>query len=275
MRRLGIGQSPEKSFAAASVSSVKSVFSEDRPLPEKHTDATDRHFANLQSVSPVKHEIFVEALVLTPALNNWLSQPYRAFGKRLLDLCISASALLAVAPLFALIAVLVKLTSRGPAFFVQERLGRGGTTFRAYKFRTMTDRLRVSHQEIFGKADEVTAVGYWLRRFKLDELPQLWNIVNGDMSLVGPRPALPAQLAEYTDLARRRLHVRPGLTGLAQVHGNIHLTWPERWVYDAEYVAGVSFALDVWIIARTIGVVLLGEERFLSKPADHSARRAA
>ena len=215
---------------------------------------------------------------MIPAMKNWFTQPYRTFGKRLLDLCVSASALLAIAPLFALIAMLVKLTSRGPAFFVQERLGRNGTTFRTYKFRTMTDRLRVSHQEIFGKADEVTAVGYWLRRFKLDELPQLWNILNGDMSLVGPRPALPAQLAEYTDLARCRLLARPGLTGLAQVHGNIHLTWPERWVYDAEYVACASFALDVRIIVRTIGVVLLGEERFLSKPADsvdQSARRAA
>ncbi len=208
-------------------------------------------------------------------MNRWLTQPYRAFGKRLLDLCLSASVLLSVAPLFAAIAVLIKLTSRGPVFFVQERLGRGGTTFRTYKFRTMTDRLRVSHQEIFGKTDEVTAVGYWLRRFKLDELPQLWNIFNGDMSLVGPRPALPTQLAEYTDLAHCRLLERPGLTGLAQVHGNIHLTWPERWVYDADYVARVSLALDVWIIARTIGVVLLGEERFLSKPVDQSARRAA
>ena len=206
---------------------------------------------------------------------EWFTHPYRTFGKRLLDLSVSASALLAIAPLFALIAMLVKLTSRGPVFFVQERLGRGGTTFRTYKFRTMTDRLRVSHQEIFGKTDEVTSVGYWLRRFKLDELPQLWNIVNGDMSLVGPRPALPAQLAEYTDLARCRLLVRPGLTGLAQVYGNIHLTWPERWVYDAEYAAGVSFALDVWIIVRTIGVVLLGEQRFLSKPVEHSNRRAA
>ena len=215
---------------------------------------------------------------MIPTLKTCLTQPYRAFGKRLLDLTASLPTLVAVAPLFALIAVLVKLTSRGPVFFVQERLGRGGATFRTYKFRTMTDRTRTSHQEIFGKTDEVTAVGYWLRRFKLDELPQLWNIANGDMSLVGPRPALPAQLAEYTDVARQRLLVQPGLTGMAQVHGNIHLTWPERWIYDAEYVAQVSFARDAWIIARTIGVVVLGEERFLKKPvetASPSIRRAA
>lgn len=209
---------------------------------------------------------------------NWITHPYRTFGKRLLDLCISVPVLLAVAPLFAVIAVVIKLTSRGPVFFVQERLGRDGRTFRTFKFRTMTDRQRTSHQEIFGKTDEVTAVGFWLRRFKLDELPQLWNIFNGDMSLVGPRPALPAQLAEYTELARQRLLARPGLTGLAQVHGNIHLSWPERWVYDAEYVARVSFAFDVWIIARTVAVVVLGEDRFLKKPmmpSEEIARRAA
>jgi len=209
---------------------------------------------------------------------NWLAHPYRAFGKRLLDLCVSVPALVVVAPLFSAIAAAIKLTSRGPVFFVQERLGRDGRTFRTIKFRTMTDRQRTSHQEIFGKTDEVTAVGFWLRRFKLDELPQLWNIVNGDMSLVGPRPALPARLAEYTDLARQRLLARPGLTGLAQVHGNIHLTWPERWVYDAEYVSRVSFALDVWIIARTVAVVALGEDRFLKKPTppdEQGARRAA
>lgn len=204
--------------------------------------------------------------------------PYRTFGKRLLDLSVSVPALMLAAPLFAVLAAAVKLTSRGSVFFVQERLGRNGQTFRTYKFRTMTDRQRTSHQEIFGKTDEVTAVGFWLRRFKLDELPQLWNIVNGDMSLVGPRPALPAQLAEYTDLARQRLLVRPGLTGLAQVHGNIFLTWPERWIYDAEYVARVSFLLDAWIVARTIGVVVLGEERFLKKPTppdEQAVRRAA
>ena len=197
---------------------------------------------------------------------NWLTHPYRSFGKRLVDLAVSLPLLVVVAPLFALIAVAIKLTSRGPVFFVQERLGRGGQTFRTFKFRTMTDRDRTSHQEIFGKTDEVTSVGFWLRRFKLDELPQLWNIVNGDMSLIGPRPALPAQLAEYTSLARCRLLVRPGLSGLAQVNGNIHLSWPERWVYDADYVSRVSFALDAWIVLRTFAVVLLGEERFLRQP---------
>lgn len=192
--------------------------------------------------------------------------PYRAFGKRLIDLCVSVPIAVMLSPLFAIIAALIKLTSRGPIFFVQERLGYHGTTFRALKFRTMTDKLRTAHQEVFGKTDEVTAVGYWLRRFKLDELPQLFNIVFGDMSLVGPRPALPSQLAEYTPLAKRRLDVRPGLTGLAQVNGNIHLSWPERWQYDAEYAHRLSFMLDAVVIVKTIAVVLFGEERFLQHP---------
>ena len=195
-----------------------------------------------------------------------LWHPYRAFGKRLLDLCVSVPIAVMLSPLFAVTAALVKLTSSGPVFFVQERLGYQGTTFRAFKFRTMTDKLRTAHQEVFGKTDEVTAIGYWLRRFKLDELPQLFNIVFGDMSLVGPRPALPTQLVEYTPLAKRRLEVRPGMTGLSQVRGNIHLTWPERWQYDAEYVDRLSFTMDAWIIVRTVAVVLLGEERYLQRP---------
>jgi lipopolysaccharide/colanic/teichoic acid biosynthesis glycosyltransferase len=212
-----------------------------------------------------------------PRTVSFWTAPYQTFGKRLLDLSLAVPALLLAAPLFAVVALLIKLNSRGPVFFVQERLGRGGRILRTLKFRSMTDRLRTSHQEIFGKTEEVTAVGYWLRRFKIDELPQLWNIVRGDMSLVGPRPALPSQLSEYTELAHRRLLVRPGLTGLAQVHGNIHLSWPERWVYDAQYVDRVTFAQDLWIIARTVGVVLLGEERFLKKPprAESADRRAA
>ncbi len=202
----------------------------------------------------------------SPSSRSLWTQPYRAFGKRLLDLCVSLPIVLALSPLFAVVALLIKLTSRGPVFFVQERLGRGGSNFATLKFRTMTDKPREVHGEIIGKIDDVTALGYWLRRFKIDELPQLLNIVRGDMSLVGPRPAVPSQRADYTPLAERRLLVRPGLTGLSQVRGNIHLSWPERWIYDAEYVERLSFWLDAKIVVQTIGVVLLGEERFLRRP---------
>jgi lipopolysaccharide/colanic/teichoic acid biosynthesis glycosyltransferase len=190
---------------------------------------------------------------------------YRVLGKRLCDLTVSLPALVVLSPALALIALVVRFDSPGPALFVQERLGRNGRVFRAYKFRTMFHRPRTGCGEVIGKTDEVTAVGYWLRRFKLDELLQLWNVAAGDMSLVGPRPALPAQIREYDERSRRRLLVRPGLTGLAQIHGNIHLTWPERWLYDCEYVDRLSFFLDVWILARTIGVVLVGEETFLRR----------
>jgi lipopolysaccharide/colanic/teichoic acid biosynthesis glycosyltransferase len=190
---------------------------------------------------------------------------YQKCGKRLLDLAVAVPALAAVSPLLALIAVFVKLESRGPVFFNQDRLGRNARVFRAFKFRTMTDAPRVP-SEVYGKMDGVTALGYWLRRFKLDELPQLLNVVRGEMSLVGPRPALPVQLSEYTPLAHRRLLATPGLTGLAQVQGSIYLSWPERWVYDAEYVERLSFPLDIWIVLRTFAVILRGEQKFLKRP---------
>ncbi len=188
---------------------------------------------------------------------------YRRSGKRLIDILITIPFLLLVSPILVLTAVLIRLDSHGPVFFLQERLGRDGRVFLTYKFRTMTDAVRTARREVYGKTDEVTRVGYWLRRFKIDELPQLFNVVIGDMSLVGPRPALPAQLDEYNDAGRRRLLVRPGLTGLAQIHGNIYLTWPQRWQWDAQYVDRLSPGLDLWIAMRTFAVVVLGEERFL------------
>jgi lipopolysaccharide/colanic/teichoic acid biosynthesis glycosyltransferase len=191
---------------------------------------------------------------------------YRSFGKRALDLAIGIPAILACAPLLAVVAIIVRLDSPGPILFKQERLGRYGKTFVVYKFRTMTDRPRSNTYEIFGHDAEVTRVGYWLRRFKMDELPQLFNVIKGDMSLVGPRPPLPAQLADYDVRVRRRLTVRPGLTGLAQVYGGIHLPWPQRWEYDVYYADHLSFGLDLWILWRTLAVILLGEDRFVRPP---------
>ncbi|MDA0285448.1 MAG: sugar transferase [Planctomycetota bacterium] len=191
---------------------------------------------------------------------------YRSFAKRLFDLVVCVPIVLAVAPVLLLAAGLVKLDSRGPVFFVQERLGRYGRTFLTFKFRTMTHRDREAATEILPGHSEVTRIGDWLRRFKIDELPQLMNIVNGDMSLVGPRPALPDHIGEYNEDGLKRLLERPGLTGLSQVSGNIYLSWPDRWFYDAQYIDCLSFPRDVAIIVKTIAVVLLGEERFLKKP---------
>lgn len=187
---------------------------------------------------------------------------YIRFGKRLLDLILTVPALLVLTPLLLVTIVLIKLDSPGPAFFFQDRLGRGGRVFRILKFRTMTHRQRIPDRDIFGRDPEVTRMGYWMRRFKIDELPQLINVVLGDMSIVGPRPYLPRQLAEYDSTSRRRLDVQPGLTGLTQVNGNIHLSWQERWSYDVEYVDNLSFLLDLRIVVRTVLVVLLGEGRF-------------
>jgi len=191
---------------------------------------------------------------------------YRRVGKRALDLLIVLPAFLLTLPLLAIAAVLVKLDSPGPVFFVQKRLGRYGSTFLTFKFRSMTDRPRTAHTEVLPGHSEVTRSGVWLRRFKIDELPQLWNIVRGDMSLVGPRPALPEHIAEYNRDGLERLLERPGLTGLAQVNGNIYLSWPERWAWDARYVRELSLRTDLRIIARTVAVVVCGEEKFLNRP---------
>ncbi len=188
---------------------------------------------------------------------------YRNFGKRLFDMMFSLAALIFLCPLFVLIWIFVKLDSPGPVFFFQKRLGQNAREFFVYKFRTMTDSPRIPKNEIMGRNSEVTKIGYWLRRFKLDELPQLINIFKGDMSVAGPRPALPTQLSELDENGQNRLRVRPGLTGLAQVSGNIYLTWPERWQYDSRYVDKLSFKLDLKIITRSVAVVILGEHKFI------------
>jgi lipopolysaccharide/colanic/teichoic acid biosynthesis glycosyltransferase len=179
---------------------------------------------------------------------------------------VAALVLAVFGPILLLCMLLVKLDSRGPVFYNQERLGKGGRLFKVFKLRTMTDKVRTSHTEVLKGNSELTRVGSVLRRSKLDELPQILNVLRGEMSLVGPRPALPSQIAEFNEDGRRRLEVRPGLTGLAQVNGNIYLSWPERWIYDRRYVEKLSFALDFSILLKTISIVLLGEERFLRKP---------
>ncbi len=195
---------------------------------------------------------------------------YARGGKRAVDVLVAAALVVLIAPLLVAAALLVASTSRGPVLFRQERLGRSGRTFQVLKFRTMTDEVRHAHVERFGADPSVTAVGVWLRRTKVDELPQLFNVLAGDMSLVGPRPALPTQLEEYDEVARRRLLVRPGMTGLAQVHGNIHLSWPERWRWDVAYVDRIGPGLDARILVNTVLVVLLGEGRYVSSQSGSS-----
>jgi lipopolysaccharide/colanic/teichoic acid biosynthesis glycosyltransferase len=191
---------------------------------------------------------------------------YSRYLKRLSDIVLSSAALVVLAPVLVGSAILINATSKGPVFFFQDRLGYKGKVFKLLKFRTMTHKVREVAKEVYKGDAEVTKVGAYLRRYKIDELPQLINVLSGDMSVVGPRPCLPSMKDELTEDGACRMLVRPGLTGLAQVNGNIYLSWPERWKYDRTYVENLSPELDLKILLKTVKIVLLGEEKFLKKP---------
>lgn len=191
---------------------------------------------------------------------------YNSFFKRFLDFIVSLIVLLFFLPLFMIVYFLVKIDSKGDFFFFQDRLGKNGKIFKVYKIRTMTDKIRVADREILKGDAEVTRVGGVLRRLKIDELPQIINIFKGDMSFVGPRPCLPSQINEFNEDGKKRILVRPGLTGLAQVNGNIYLTWEERWKYDRKYVENLTMILDMQITLKTFAIVIFGEEKYLKKP---------
>ena len=182
--------------------------------------------------------------------------------KRPFDLITALLLVLVLTPVILLVAAFVKLTSPGPVFFTQTRAGKNGLVFRLVKFRTMRGGRKPDPQELVPlHHPDITRLGYVLRRFKLDEVPQLFNVIKGEMSLVGPRPTLPDQVAAYDDFRRQRLLVRPGITGLAQVYGNSLTPWDERILYDIAYVRRCGFFLDLSILLRTILVVFVGERR--------------
>ena len=188
--------------------------------------------------------------------------------KRIFDLVAAALLLAAFGWLLAVIYLLVRLTSPGPGFFVQGRAGRAGRLFRLIKFRTM----RAGHVHdpdpavvITAEHAALTPLGRFLRKYKLDELPQLLNILAGDMSLVGPRPTVPEQVAEYDDFKRQRLVAAPGITGLAQINGGTALSWDERIEWDVYYVRNRSFLIDLKILLRTIAVTLAGTEKHVRR----------
>ena len=179
-------------------------------------------------------------------------------------------ALLVLLPVLVLLALAVRLDSRGPVLFRQVRVGRSGREFVIYKFRTMRADAELRLHEIrhlnehdgllfkIRNDPRISRVGRWLRRFSLDELPQLWNVARGDMALVGPRPPLPREVARYDARTRRRLDVKPGLTGIWQVSGRSDLPWEDAIRLDLTYVEERSVGLDLRIIGRTIGAVLTG-----------------
>jgi len=182
--------------------------------------------------------------------------------KRVFDLLGALFLLILLSPVLILTALAVKLTSRGPVFFRQRRIGRGGTAFEVVKFRTMRADRKPDPKELVPLSHpDITPIGLFLRRFKIDELPQLFNVLTGSMSLVGPRPTLPDQVAAYTHFQRQRLLVRPGVTGLAQVYGSAQMPWDERIQYDVAYVARCGPLLDLWILLRSPWVAIVGEQR--------------
>lgn len=188
------------------------------------------------------------------------------FIKRLADIAAAVIMLLILAPFFLVVAIIMKLTDPGPIFFSQQRSGLGGKGFTIYKFRTM--RIGREHdpfEYVSAEHGDITQLGGLLRRFKFDETPQVWNILKGDMSLIGPRPTLPEQVAEYNDFERRRLEVRPGCTGLAQIHGGITLSWPEKIKWDVYYIDHLGPMVDLGIFFKTFAVILGGDKKFTRK----------
>jgi len=192
---------------------------------------------------------------------------YRAFGKRAFDITLSLVVLILLGPGLLLVALAIKLTSRGPVFYLQERIGKDGVPFQFIKFRTMVVGAEKIGAGILCVKDDprVTSIGRFLRRFSLDELPQLFNVLRGEMSVIGPRPGLAYQASKYTPEQRRRLTVLPGITGWAQVNGRNALSWDERIRLDVQYVERLSLWMDIRILFRTARTVVAGGDMLAAK----------
>ena len=184
--------------------------------------------------------------------------PYEAFVKRLLDVVISGLVIVLFCWLYLILAIIVRLNLGSPVLFTQERPGRGGKLFKMYKFRSMSDK-RDENGELLPDKQRLNKFGRILRSTSLDELPEVFNILKGDMSFVGPRPLLVKYLEQYNSFEMRRHEVRPGLTGLAQVSGRAALSWKEKFEKDVEYVDNVTFLMDVKIVLKTVGKVFRRE----------------
>ena len=180
---------------------------------------------------------------------------YKRFVKRCLDFLLSLAALIILSPVLLLVAILVRCKLGSPILFKQERPGLHEKIFCMYKFRTMTDA-KDADGNLLPDEVRLTKFGKLLRSTSLDELPELFNILKGDMAIVGPRPLLVQYLPRYNERQRRRHDVRPGFTGLAQVNGRNSISWQEKFEWDVRYVENVSFLMDLRIIAKTVKVVL-------------------
>tara|TARA_Y100000589_G_scaffold329377_1_gene375705 strand:+ start:1150 stop:1740 length:591 start_codon:yes stop_codon:yes gene_type:complete len=185
--------------------------------------------------------------------------------KRIFDIIFSFFVIITLIPILIIIIVIIRIGSEGPLLFVQTRIGYKRKVFKVFKFRTMFVKKRDESIQINLGNKDIIPLGGLLRRFKLDELPQLINVLKGDMSLVGPRPFIIDIYERMPNWAKKRYQVKPGLTGLAQTSGGIKLKWEQKWEYDITYTKNISFLLDIRIILKTIFVVLLGEKIFVNK----------
>jgi exopolysaccharide biosynthesis polyprenyl glycosylphosphotransferase len=192
--------------------------------------------------------------------------------KRAFDIVFSLVALLLLSPLFLLVAILIKLEDRGPVFLAQTRVGLHGREFKMYKFRSMIVNAEAKLKELLAQNQHaegvtfklkddprITRVGRWLRKFSIDEFPQFWNVLRGDMSVVGPRPCLPREVEHYTLAQRRRLEVTPGLTCLWQIGGRAEIDFSGQVQLDVQYIESRSFWGDLVILAKTVPAVLLSK----------------
>ena len=195
------------------------------------------------------------------------------YVKSLLDIFFSLALIILFSPIFFLLSLLVKLSSSGPIFFKQERLGKSGEVFIIYKFRTMLVNAENMGSGIFTYKNDprITKVGGFLRKTSLDELPQLFNILKGEMSFIGPRPPVtyyPYKYEDYSEMQKKRFNVLPGITGLAQVNGRKELPWEERIKFDIRYVEKMSFFLDLKILLLTVYKLFNVNDNYNKKNAD-------
>ncbi len=187
---------------------------------------------------------------------------YKSYFKRFLDFSIALFSFIVCLPIVIISIIAIFIESPGNPFFLQNRVGRHGKIFKIFKLRTMEINTRREMGQTRGSDSEVLWVGRALRRLKIDELPQVFNVLKGDMSLVGPRPCLEITYNNMPEWAKQRFSSQPGLTGLAQVNGNIELSWEQRWLYDVDYLQKITFINDLVIILKTFLIIVLGEGRF-------------
>ena len=183
---------------------------------------------------------------------------YKFFFKRLLDFVLSLLGFLFILPVFLIVAIGLYFANQGKPFFIQERPGKNGIVFKIIKFKTMNDK-KDGNGNLLSDAERLTSIGKFVRKTSLDEIPQLINVIKGDMSLIGPRPLLTQYLSLYNDFQNRRHEVRPGITGWAQINGRNAIGWDKKFELDVWYVDNISFLLDMKIIFLTIKKVFISE----------------